>query len=264
MSQEIDKVDLNNQMHVEFVREVQENVTADCNLPFELPEKSIKRIIERSANWFYKNYEEAVEERLYYIDGSEFRRKEFEESGGVITLPRCILSVYGVHKLENSSSLNFAGDPEASADRFIFGSMVRGTGSPSGSGAATGLLTYVMHQNLYSMSRQVLNHPVRYDFNLNSHEFVILGETPRQGVVLETYNKVPLPQLYNDELFFRYVSAKAMSQLSLIFGTIKFKLIGGVEVDSSHYEKRGKEEIEAIKEEIESEHGADWLFVQNN
>lgn len=266
MSQEgLDKVDLNNQMHIEFIREVQENVTGECNLPFELPEKSIKRIIERAANWFYKHYEAAVEERYYFIDGQEFKKKEFENSGGVLTLPECIFSVFGVHKLRGGNSLNFAGDPDASIDRFIFGSVSRGTsGSGGGAGAATGLLTYVMHSSLLSMSRQVLNHPVRYDFNHNSNELVLLGETPSQGVVLETYNKVPLPQLYNDELFFRYVTAKAMSQLSLIFGTINFKLIGGVEVDASKYEKRGKEELQEIKDEIESELGADWIFVQNN
>ena len=47
----------------EFISLVQQELSVACALPFTVPLPEIQRIIKFSAEWFYKKYEDAVEER---------------------------------------------------------------------------------------------------------------------------------------------------------------------------------------------------------
>ena len=61
----------------EFVALIQQELSVACALPFTVPPAEITRIIKLSSDWFYKKYEDAVEERYYIIPRSLFQTDQF-------------------------------------------------------------------------------------------------------------------------------------------------------------------------------------------
>jgi hypothetical protein len=70
-----------------------------CALPFTVPVAEIKRIIKFSADWFYKKYEDAVEERYYIIPKTMFKTDQFKRER-TVTMPDCIFSIWQLKKLK--------------------------------------------------------------------------------------------------------------------------------------------------------------------
>jgi len=77
----------------EFIANVQQELSVACALPFTVPIPEINRIIKYSADWFYKKYEDAVEERYYFISTEWFKRDQFKLER-TVTMPDCVFSVW--------------------------------------------------------------------------------------------------------------------------------------------------------------------------
>ena len=46
----------------ELIKQINDDLTIGCQLPFTVPKKELARIIDRAKDWFYKVYEDSVEE----------------------------------------------------------------------------------------------------------------------------------------------------------------------------------------------------------
>ncbi len=64
-----------------------------------------------------------------------------------------------------------------------------------------------------------------------------------------------------DEVFYRYVVAKAKIQLSRILGTFAFNLPGGITINYDLIRSEGQEEITKIEEEVKADEGMDFFFT---
>ncbi len=244
----------------EFISEVQQELTISCALPFQVPEAEILRIIKYAAKWFYKKYEYAVQERYYIIPQESFKLIPSYSQYGTIKLPDCIFSIIGVRQCKDGFSLYdpLKSMPDFSLEKVLFKDIY------SIDGSTEALMYATIYQYWIDLASHVLFHPISYNFNTNSKQLVFLGEQPQNDVVLTVYEELPLGYLYKDEIFFRYVCAKAKTQLSRILGTFQFNLPGGVTINYDLLRDEGMNAVEKIEEEIKTDEGMDWFMTSGN
>lgn len=251
----------NNQMpQDEFIAEIQQELTVACALPFSVPVPELLRLIKYSAKWFYKKYENSVQERYYIIPKENFKDIPTFKQFGTIKLPECIFSIIGVRQVDDGFSLYnpLKSMPDFSLEKVLFKDIYTIDGSTEA------LMYSTVYQYWIDLASHILFHPISYNFNTNSKELVFLGEVPQNDVVLTVYEELPIGYLYKDEIFFRYVCAKAKTQLSRILGTFAFNLPGGITVNYDLLREEGQSALEKIEEEIKSDEGMDWFFTSGN
>jgi len=240
----------------EFISNVQQELSVSCSLPFTVPIAEIQRIIKYSADWFYKKYEDAVEERYYIIPKTAFNTDQFKRER-TVTLPECIFSIWQFKKLKEDfgRSMSFDGTADFGIERlFLSDSSSLGQGTEN-------MMYYTLNLYWLDVASHVINHTISYNYNRNTHKLFIGGETPNRDCVALTYTKIPLESLMNDEIFYRYVVAKCKTQLSRILGTFAFNLPGNITINTDMIREEGTEEINKIEEEVKSEEGMDFILT---
>jgi len=240
----------------EFISNVQQELSVSCSLPFTIPVSEIQRIIKFAADWFYKNYEDAVEERYYIIPKTIFKTDQFKRER-TVTLPECIFSIWQFKKLKEDfgRSMSFDGTADFGIERlFLSDSSSLGQGTEN-------MMYYTLNLYWLDVASHVINHTISYNYNRNTHKLFIGGETPNRDCVALTYTKIPIESLINDEIFYRYVVAKCKTQLSRILGTFDFNLPGNIKINSDLIREEGTEEITKIEEEIKSDEGLDFFLT---
>jgi hypothetical protein len=257
MSFEYDKCD-NGQSYTneEFIALVQQEISVACALPFTVPVKEIERIIKFSADWFYKKYEDAVEERFVVIPKTMFQSDEFKKSR-TVTVPDCVFSIFSVKKMREDfgRTYSFDGTGDFGVERlFLSDSVSIGQGTEN-------MMYYVLNLSWLDLANHIINHTVSYNYNRNSHKLFFAGETPDRDCVCQAYIKLPFEFLFADEIFYRYVVAKCKMQLSRILGTFNFNLPGNIQINYDLIRSEGQEELTKIEEEIKADEGMDFFFT---
>ena len=240
----------------EFIANIQQELSVACALPFTVPIPEINRIIKYSADWFYKKYEDAVEERYYFITSELFKQTQFK-TDRTVTMPDCVFSVWQLKKLKEDfgRSMSFDGTADFGIERlFLSDSVSLGQGTEN-------LMYYTLNMYWMDAASHIINHTISFNYNRNSRRLFIGGETPNRDCVAMCYAKIPLEHLMNDEIFYRYVVAKCKVQLSRILGTFDFNLPGGIKINYDLIRDEGKEEIEKIETEVKEEEGMDFFFT---
>lgn len=244
------------QTQEEFISLIQQEISVACALPFTVPVKEIERIIKFSADWFYKKYEDAVEERYYIIPKSLFTTPQFKLTR-TITMPDCVFSVFTLKKLKEDfgRSFSFDGTADFGIERlFLSDSVSIGQGTEN-------LMYYTLNMYWLDVASHIITHTISYNYNRSSHRLFISGETPDRDCVASVYAKLPMEFLMKDEIFYRYVVAKCKIQLSRILGTFDFNLPGNIKINYDLIRTEGQEEITKIEEEIKGEEGMDFFFT---
>lgn len=240
----------------EFIALVQQELSVACALPFTVPVAEIERIIKFSADWFYKKYEDAVEERYYVIPLSNFKTEQYKKSR-TITLPECVFSIFSLKKLKEDfgRTYSFDGTGDFGIERlFLSDSVSIGQGTEN-------MMYYVLNLSWLDLSSHIINHTISYNYNRTSHKLFLAGQTPDRDCVAQCYVKLPFEYLMKDEIFYRYVVAKCKIQLSRILGTFNFNLPGNITINYDLIRSEGTEEVTKIEEEIKSEEGMDFFLT---
>ena len=240
----------------EFIALVQQEISVACALPFTVPVEEIKRIIKFSADWFYKKYEDAVEERYLVIPKNAFETAEFKRSRSII-LPECIFSIFTLKKLKEDfgRTFSFDGTADFGVERlFLSDSVSLGQGTEN-------LMYYTLNLYWLDVASHIINHTISYNYNRSSNKLFIGGETPNRDCVAHCYVKLPFEFLMKDEIFYRYVVAKCKVQLSRILGTFNFNLPGNIQINYDLIRTEGQEELQKIEEEIKGDEGMDFFMT---
>lgn len=254
-----------------FLEEIGDDITGACMIPIQLPQKEIINIIKRAKKWFYKKYEYSVKENYYHIPHSVFETDYFKATR-TLTLPGPdpingggeVYSVFGLYDLASGFNgigggmdVRFQSGSDFALEKMLFRRMYNGAGM---SEAAEELQYYVLNASLVDMSRMILENPISFNYSQLTGDLKIMGDTPKGDVILQVYETIQDCALYNDEIFFRYVSAKIKQSLGAKLGIFKFALPGNVEFDYDAIKSMGDEELAAIEEEIKGDEGVDWMF----
>lgn len=241
----------------EFITLISDEVSGDCSLPFNVPVKTINRVIDQDAlKWFYKNYEYSLEDR-YLVVPSGYEKKDLFKQERTIKLPDCVYSVYSVRK----SGDNFIGDANKDFTYEKFVVQQSGTGASSmGSGPEN--LVYSTFLMMYLDTVQAMtDYSITFGFNHLTHKLTLNGEIRDSNIILTVAKKIPAEDLFEDEYFIRYVAGKVKMQLGRSLGTVKAPLIGNIEIDFDSIKEEGKEEVQQVVEEINEDDSPDYFMI---
>jgi len=262
-----------------LIKEINDELTIACQIPFTVPKKALARIVERAKKLFYKIYEDSVEE-MYIglpdasvlkknfrqginIDNEELSESNLTSERGVIEMPERVFSVNNVFEINKFSgedggfgSQSFsANDSDFAIDKFIYSNTYgAGIGSEN-------LMYYVINEKFLDNARQVLQPQISYTYNRLTKKFRFQGELPTNAVIFQVYVTIPDCDLFQDEIFIRYCIAKAKTQLSRILGTFNYNLPGNITINYDMLQSEGQEELNAILEEIKGDEGCDWFLT---
>lgn len=259
------KQKLEDQMDYAFIQRIIQELTQSCAIQLPIPPAAIPPLILQAAQYFWQNCDEAIEERYYCV-----RNEDFHRCGGntVVKLPSQIISVFGVHKITNNFNYGAMGD--FSLERMILNNsaMANGTGGTLTDvfGSGTGYSLMDVTAALYEVQtyKSIFEVPVTYNYNQFSNELVILGDLGYSDIILQTFKRLKIQDLYKNYYFFRLCVAFGLRSMSQIIGTFDFKLPGGVTINYQRFQDMASEYIQEVNDFIVKNHSADYFLVSNS
>ena len=276
----------------DFVESIQNEMSVNGAIPFTIPAESIAQITKNAKTMFYKSYEDASEELFIAIPESEIRKKSFQRgihtmdgpgdnkvtakfkkgegdnpntghTRGTYLLPEGVISVVGVYALDSwsgesgwNSGLLGKSAGDVSLNRMVYQSVYDRTMAVS----ADNTMYYICTEAFLDISRQIFQNMISFRYNRLTNNLRFLGELPKSDVILDVLVRVPDCDLYNDDLFRRYVIADCKVQLSRILGAFSYQLPGNISVNVEAIANEGSTEKEQILQELKDMSGS-WYIM---
>lgn len=266
----------------DFVESIQNEMSVNGAIPFTIPAESIAQLTKNAKTMFYKMYEDASEEMFIAIPESEIRKKSFsrgihamdgpgdnkvtsnkEHTRGTYLLPEGVISVVGVYSLGGwsgeagwNTGLLGKNAGDVSLHRMVYQSVYDRTMAVS----ADNTMYYICTESFLDMSRQIFQNMISFKYNRLTNNLRFLGELPKSDVILDVLVRVPDCDLYNDDLFRRYVIADCKVQLSRILGAFSYQMPGNINVNVEAIANEGAQEKESILQELKDMSGA-WYIL---
>lgn len=227
----------------ELVQNTQQFITSGNGIPTKLNEKEINRIIDDSLRWFYREYDNALEDKYFVIPHSAFETQEFKKTRK-IKLPDCVVWVSECKEAYNVSRFQY-GERDVPISRMIAADIYLG------SYASDDLTNRVAFASYYDLAKAFLKDWTKYDYNPNTNEISIAGGDPRENLALVTHVKVDETKLFDDPFFIDYVRGGCLESLGRMMGFYTMPLAGNVQINPNAIETRGKELMEQVKTQID-------------
>jgi len=252
------------QVDYQFIQRIVQELTQSCALPLPVPAAAIPPLILQAAQYFWENYDGAIEERYYCI-----RNPDINKCGPnlVIKLPPRIISVFGVYKTSDNFQYAVMGD--FSLERMILNNSALAFGSGGTLsdvfGSGTGYnLTDVMGA-LYEVQtyKAVFESPLTFNYNAYSNDLVVLGALGYSNLILQTFLRCKIQDLYKLYYFFRYCVCLGKKSMATILGTFEYKMPGNVAINYARFEDSADQEMDKIDEWCNKQHSADYFFNSN-
>ena len=266
----------------DFVESIQQEMSVNGAIPFTIPAESIAQLTKNAKTMFYKMYEDASEEMFIAIPESEIRKRSFqrgihsmegpgdnkvtsnkEHTRGTYLLPEGVVSVVGVYSLGGwsgeagwNTGLLGKNSGDVSLHRMVYQSVYDRTMAVS----ADNTMYYICTEAFLDMSRQIFQNMISFKYNRLTNNLRFLGELPKSDVILDVLVRVPDCDLYNDDLFRRYVIADCKVQLSRILGAFSYQMPGNISVNVEAIANEGSTEKENILQELKDMSGA-WYIL---
>jgi hypothetical protein len=236
----------------ELALDIKQEMTLAQALPYSIPDKEIERVIVNAERYFYDNWRHAVEPR-YLLIPNELLSSDQYKASRTIRLPDCVQFVYDVKEPKGNSMFSTI-DRDFAENKFI--------------GSEIFLTPFIGESIVYrtvmfsflDMTRNFIIDTVAYDYNRNTHCINVTGRTPTKMVV-QIAKKIDQEHLYNDEVFQRYVRAKAKVRLGELLTSFDFNLPGGIRPNYTTFVTKADAEFEKVLEMMKNENTPDWLYL---
>lgn len=239
----------------QLIQEVNAEIQLSCALPYALPDQEVIRIINRAKEWFFVNYQWAVEEKLMALPVEIFQNPNFR-STRLIQLPDCIVSVYEFREI---TGIGIIGTP----DRDFSDSKLLGAEIFLSPFQGDNLVYRTAMYSYFDLARAYTLETIAYKYNRNTKRMSVLGRNPFRNCFIRVATKIPDESLYDDEIFVRYCLAQAKINLGRILQLFNYQLPGGISVNFDATKQDGLTEMQEIKAEIDGSSTTDW-FIQWN
>jgi len=236
-----------------LISEIQAAISNSCALPEQLPEAEVRRIIHRARDWAWVNYQYAVEQKLMAIPIEIFYNPNFNKEHRAIQMPDCVVAVT---EFKEINGVGIIGQPERDfSDSKLLGAEI--FLSPF---QGDNLVYRTAMYSYFDLAKNYMLDWIRYKFSYNTKRLTVLGRIPCASCYCTVLTKIPDESLYEDELFVRYCLAQSKIELGRILGRFGFNMPGGVTINFADIKEDGKEEMAAIKEQIDGENNPDWFL----
>ena len=252
------------QVDYQFIQRIIQELTQSCALPLPIPASAIPPLIIQAAQWFWQNCDFCLEERVYLLKNSEFRRCCDNK---LIKLPPQIMSVFGVYKVNPNYYYGQMGD--FSLERLVINNTILASGA-GGSltdtyGNGSGYNLTDMMAGLYEIQtfKAMFDVPLTYNYNEFSNYLNIIGDLGPSDIVIQTFIRCKIQDLYKNYYFFRLCVCFGLRSMATIMGAFTFRLPGGSEINYQVFRDMANEEIQKIEEWVQKNHSADYFFNSN-
>lgn len=237
----------------ELIEDIQDELTFSRALPFALPEKEINRVINIAADYFYDNWRHAVQTQYLLLPLALYNKEEFRKFRQ-IRLPECIAFVETVKEIKNGS---------------VFGTIDRDFSEQKFVGSEIFLTPFMGESIVYrtvifsflDLTKGLIIDTIAFDFNKNNKTIMLKGRNPKVDTVAVVQKKIEEHDLYDDELFKRYVRAKAKVRLGELVTSFGFKLPGGVEINYDTMVTKAEAELGDVIKQMEGENTPDFMVL---
>ena len=238
----------------ELIKEVSDELTASCSLPYSPPDKEIERIIDLQMRWLYREYRELIYDRIYIVNKAVFQTPEFKDSR-TLQLNACTEGVKKV--VENTAGNRVFGinDPDMKFDRLMASDLYL---TPLSSDQ----ITYrTIQWSFWDLARAFNLRDINHDFNANTHRLAITGRTPEESLLVLALDRIPEEDAYEDPIVIQWMIAYAKKSLARILGTFDYTLAGNVRINYDMYRTEGNEELQRLEEKIKGDNPPDWFIM---
>ena len=242
----------------EMVDSIQTELTIACALPKTLPDAQIRQIIEKRAlPWFYRNYQYAVQKMYFLIRKEAFQSEEYTKYN-YVEVPCEIQAVTYLYELRSVSLFQLGiNTPNLSVNLGV-------TNQPYLSSYVSTIgelgVYKTLLDNMSDMMNQLNKYTLKHHFNYLNHRLNILTAVP-YDVIMEAYANIPQENLFNDDLFFKYVAGQAKIALGNMVGRYSFTLPGGVTLNAADLVSQGKEEVKEVEDEIKGQSTSSFFIL---
>jgi hypothetical protein len=237
----------------ELIQDINDEITFSGALPYSLPEKEVKRIINIDADFFYDNWRHAVESKYLLLPKEMFKTNEFKENRQIL-LPDCIGFVIDLKEAKGGSIFATI-DRDFSESKFV-GSEIYLTPFMGES-----IMYRTIMFSFLDLTRGMILDTIAYDFNKNTKQLGVVGHTPKTNAVAKVLKKIPLDKLFNDELYLRHVRAHSKVRLAHMLQTFNYQLPGDVTINYQNMVATAEKEMEEVKTMIKGENVTDWMLL---
>lgn len=239
----------------ELTQDVIDELTFSGAMPFKIPTREIERIINNASKYFYDYWRYALQSNHLVLPHRLFATSQFQKQRGIM-LPDCVKYVHDCKEMKGSS---------------IFGSIDRDLGDQKFIGSELFLTPFMGEALTYriatfaflDLTKNLTIDTIDFDYNHTTHYLQIMGRTPKVDVYLRIARKVEPQFLYENELFQRYVRAKAKLRLHEMLSATDFQLPGGFKYNYAKMDEIANKELELIMKTIEDENTPDFLIMEN-
>jgi len=255
MNVEKERVQINKEemTEVELLADINDEITFSGALPYSLPERELKRILENDSRYFYDNWKHAVESQYLLLPLELFTTPQFSKKRQIL-LPDCVQFVVDFKEAKGGS---------------IFATIDRDFAEQKFIGSEVFLTPFIGESIMYrtvmfsflDLTKAMLIDSIAYDYNKNTKLLGVLGRTPKTPAVLRVFKKLEKDKLYEDEMFQRYVRAHAKVRLSHMLQTFNYQLPGGITVNYQNIVTTAEKEMEDVKTMMKGENTADWMYL---
>jgi hypothetical protein len=237
----------------ELIEDINNEITYSGMLPYSLPEKELKRIIENDSRYFYDNWRHAVEPRYLLLPTDMFKTEQFKVSR-TIQMPDCVQFVTDLKEAKGASIFATI-DRDFSEQKFI-GSEVYLTPFMGES-----IMYRTIMFSFLDLTRGLILDTIAYDYNRNTNSLGVVGRTPKVNAVAKILKKIDKDKLFEDELFQRYVRAHSKVRLAHMLQTFNYQLPGDVTINYQNMVTTAEKEMEEVKAMMKGENTTDWMLL---
>ena len=236
----------------DLVLDIQNELTLAKSLPYTIPEKEIIRVINNAARYFYDNWRHAVEPRYLLIPTELLSSQQFLKER-TITLPDCVQFVHDV-KEPKGNSMFATIDRDFAENKFI-GSEIFLTPFIGES-----LVYRTVMFSFLDLTKSFVIDTIAFVYNKSTKRLNVTGRTPTK-MILQISKKIEPEFLYDDEVFQRYVRAKAKTRLGELLTSFDFNLPGGIRPNYNTFVTKAEAEFNAVLDMMKNENTPDWMFL---
>lgn len=237
----------------ELLTDINNEITFSGALPYSLPEKELKRILEIDTRYFWDNWRHAVESRYLLLPQQMFENPTFKKFRQ-IQLPDCVQFVVDFKEAKGGS---------------IFATIDRDFAEQKFIGSEIYLTPFIGESIMYrtvifsflDLTKAMMIDTIAYDYNKNTKLLGVLGRTPKTAAVLRVYKKLEKEKLYEDELFQRYVRAHSKVRLAHMLQTFNYTLPGDITVNYQNIVTTAEKEMDEVKAMMKGENTPDWFYL---
>ena len=265
----------------DFVESIQLEMSVGGMIPFTIPAEVIAQLVKNAKTMFQKSYEDFTEEMFLVLPESEIQKKKFnkgiaklkddgskdknaiKDTRGAFMLPEKVVSVVGVYEIggfEGEAGWGGMLLGKHTGDISLQNLLYQNAYDRSLALAADTTSYYIATESFLDISRQIFQHPITFRYNRLTNNLRFLGELPRKDVIVDVLVAIPDCDMYNDDLFRRYVMADCKANLGRVLGTFNYQLPGNISINVEQIANEGNAEKDAILQEIKDMSGS-WYIM---